>query len=115
MVKALSATLSAEDYALYREMMDKGLKSPIPYERTLDKNGKKVNVDTQLNAVKYYAYLSSIAADMIFICSNDAKIYVLFYDTEEMRYYTNDKAYATQMPASFQAVEKANNQKAVFK
>ena len=114
-IKALSFTLSAEDYALYKEMMAKGLKSPIPYERTLDKNGKKVNVDAEMNAVKYYAHLSGIAADMIFICSNDAKIYVLFYDTQEMRYYTNDKNYASQMPASFRAVEKANNQKAVFK
>ena len=114
-VKALSSTLSAEDYALYKEMMAKGLKSPIPYERTLDKNGKKVNVDAELDAVKYYAHLSGVASDMIFICSNDAKIYVLFYDTEEMRYYTNDKNYASQMPASFRAVEKANNQKAVFK
>ncbi len=114
-IKALSSTLSSEDYALYQEMMTKGLKSPIPYERTLDKNGKKVNVDAELNAVKYYAHLSGIAADMIFICSGDAKIYVLFYDTEEMRYYTNDKAYASQMPASFEAVEKANHQKAVFK
>ena len=114
-VKALSSTLSSEDYALYQEMMTKGLKSPIAYERTLDKNGKKVNVDAELDAVKYYAHLSGVAADMIFICSNDAKIYVLFYDTEEMRYYTNDKNYASQMPASFRAVEKANNQKAVFK
>ena len=114
-VKALSDTLSADDYALYREMMSKGLKSPIAYERTLDKNGKKVNVDSELNAVKYYAHLSGNASDMIFICSNDAKIYVLFYDAQEMRYYTNDKKYASKMPASFQAVEKASHLKAVFR
>lgn len=114
-VSALSSTLSAEDYALYTEMMSKGLKSPIAYERTLDKNGKKVNVDAELDAVKYYAHLTSIGADMIFICSNDAKIYVLFYDTNEMRYYTNDPEYETSMPASFQAVANANHLQPLYR
>ncbi len=106
-VKALSNTLSTEDYELYKEMMKKGLKSPIDYERTKDKNGKLVNVDAELNAVKYYAHLNSKGYDMIFICSEDAKIYVLFYNSEEVIYCTNDKKYSSKMPASFQAVAKA--------
>lgn len=114
-VSALSSTLSTEDYALYSQMMSKGLKSPIAYERTLDKNGKKVNVDAELNAVKYYAHLSSIGSDMILICSNDAKIYVLFYDTNQMRYYTNDPEYETSMPASFQAVANANHLQPLYR
>lgn len=106
-VKALKATLSADDYALYKEMMSEGLQSPIAYERTLDKNGKKVNVDAELNCVKYYAGLNSIGVDMIFICSDKGKIYVLFYDAASIRYYTNDKAYSTKLPNSFQAVATA--------
>ncbi|MBQ1555960.1 MAG: hypothetical protein IIZ68_11005 [Clostridia bacterium] len=106
-VKALSATLSKDDYALYQEMMKDGLQSPIAYERKVDKNGNKVNVDAELDCVKYYAHLNSIGKDMIFICSDSGKIYVLFYDVEEMRYYTNDKSYSTKMPKAFQAVADA--------
>lgn len=106
-VKALSSTLSADDYSLYQQMMSEGLQSPIAYERTVDKNGKKVNVDAELNCVKYYANLSSIGEDMIFICSGSGKIYVLFYDSAQMKYYTNDKNYAAKMPSAFQAVATA--------
>lgn len=105
--KALAATLSADDYSLYKEMMTQGLQSPIAYERTVDKNGKKVNVDAELNCVKYYANLNTIGMDMIFICSNSGKIYVLFYDSIQIRYYTNDKAYSTKLPSAFQAVATA--------
>lgn len=108
-VKALSDTLSKSDYALYQEMMTKGLQSPIPYERRLDKNGKKVNVDTQLDCVKYYASLDASGMEMIFICSESGRIYVLFYDSAEMRYYSNDAAYASEMPDAFQAVARAKN------
>lgn len=114
-VKALKATLSANDYELYQEMMSKGLKSPIPYERTVDKNGKKINVDSELNCVKYYANLSTIGMDMIFICSNSGKIYVLFYDAEEMRYYTNDKNYASKMPKSFQTTAESTGMTPIYK
>lgn len=106
-VKALSSTLSADDYPLYKEMMTNGLQSPIPYERTVDKNGKQVNVDAELNCVKYYASLNSLGMNMIFICSDSGKIYVLFYDAAQIRYYTNDKAYSTKLPSAFQAVAKA--------
>ena len=114
-VQALTETLNADDYALYRDMMENGLNSPIDYERTTDKNGNPVNVDAELNAVKYYAHLSSNASDMIFICSENANIYVLFYNSEEIVYYTNDKNYSTKMPASFQAVAKAKNIKPTFR
>ncbi len=114
-VKALADTLNADDYQLYKDMMQNGLKSPIDYERTTDKNGNPVNVDAELNAVKYYAHLSSNASDMIFICSENANIYVLFYNSEEIVYYTNDKNYSTKMPASFQAVAKAKNIKPTFR
>lgn len=114
-VKALKSTLSADDYELYTELMEKGLRSPIPLERTVDKNGNKINVDTQLKQVKYYANLSSIGTDMIFICSGSGKIYVLLYDVEEMRYYTNDKAYASKMPKSFQDVADSKGMKPIFK
>ncbi len=114
-VKALKATLSADDYQLYQEMMSKGLKSPIPYERTVDKNGKKVNVDSELDCVKYYANLSTIGMDMIFICSNSGKIYVLFYDAEEMRYYTNDQNYASKMPKSFQTTAESAGMTPIYK
>ena len=114
-VKALSKTLNAEDYALYQDMMKNGLKSPIDYERTKDKNGRLVNVDAELNAVKYYAHLNSNGYDMIFICSDNANIYVLFYNSEEIIYYTNDKNYSSTMPTSFQAVAKAKDIKPTFR
>ncbi len=114
-VQALKDTLSSDDYALYQDMMKNGLNSPINYERTLDKNGRQVNVDSELNAVKYYAHLSSTGTDMIFICSEDAKIYLLFYNSEEIIYCTNDKSYSSKMPASFQAVAKAKNIKPTFR
>ena len=101
--------------AAYDEMMTNGLKSPIDYERTKDKNGRLVNVDAELNAVKYYAHLSDNGYDMIFICSDTANIYVLFYNSEEIVYYTNDKNYSSTMPASFQAVAKAKNIKPTFR
>ena len=114
-VQALSSTLSSEDYALYKDMMKNGLKSPINYERTTDKNGKLVNVDAELNAVKYYAHLNSNGYDMIFICSDNANIYLLFYNSEEIIYYTNDKNYSSKMPSSFQAVAKAKDIKPTFR
>lgn len=114
-VKALKSTLSADDYELYQEMMSKGLKSPIAYERTVDKNGKKINVDSELKCVKYYANLSTIGMDMILICSNSGKIYVLFYDAEEMRYYTNDKNYASKMPKSFQTTAQSTGMTPIYK
>ena len=114
-VNALQKTLHSEDYALYKEMMEKGLKSPIDYERTKDKNGRLVNVDAELNAVKYYAHLSSNGYDMIFICSDNANIYVLFYNSEEIIYYTNDKNYSSSMPVSFQAVAKAKDIKPTYR
>ena len=114
-VKALQKTLHSEDYALYKDLMDNGLKSPIDYERTKDKNGRLVNVDAELNAVKYYAHLSSNGYDMIFICSDNANIYVLFYNSEEIIYYTNDKNYSSSMPVSFQAVAKAKDIKPTFR
>ena len=114
-VKALKATLSANDYELYQEMMSKGLKSPIPYERTVDKNGKKINVDSELHCVKYYSNLSTIGMNMIFICSNSGKIYVLFYDADEMRYYTNDKNYASKMPKSFQTTAESTGMTPIYK
>ena len=114
-VKALKNTLNSDDYALYKDLMEKGLKSPIDYERTKDKNGLLVNVDAELNAVKYYAHLSSNGYDMIFICSDNADIYVLFYNSEEIVYYTNDRNYSSNMPASFQAVAKAKDIKPTFR
>ena len=114
-VQAMTDTLSSQDYALYKDMMKNGLKSPIDYERTLDKNGKQVNVDAELDAVKYYAHLSSTGSDMIFICSEDAKFYLLFYSNDEIVYCTNDKNYSSKMPASFQAVAKAKNIKPTFR
>lgn len=114
-VEALTKTLSSDDYALYKDMMKNGLKSPIDYERTTDKNGNLVNVDAELNAVKYYAHLNSSGSDMIFICSDNADIYVLLYNSEEIIYYTNDKNYSKKMPASFQAVAKAKDIKPIFK
>ncbi len=114
-VKALKSTLSAGDYELYQELMSKGLKSPVAYERTVDKNGKKINVDSELKCVKYYAHLNNIGMNMILICSNNGKIYVLFYDAEEMRYYTNDKNYASKMPKSFQTTAQSTGLTPIFK
>ena len=111
---ALAETLPPKDYALYLEMMKNGLKSPIDYERTTDKNGNLVNVDTELNAVKYYAHLSN-GYDMIFICSDKADIYLLFYNSEEIVYCTNDKNYYKKMPKAFQSVADAKNMKPIFR
>ena len=114
-VKALKETLSDDDYALYQDMMENGLMSPIDYERTTDKNGNPVNVDEELNAVKYYAHLSSREYDMIFICSENANIYVLFYNSDEVIYCTNDRNYYKKMPASFQAVADSKGVKPTFR
>ncbi len=103
-VSALKSTLTSSDYELYTQLMSEGLMSPIAYERTVDKNGNKINVDTELQQVKYYAYLSGVGTNMIFICSNSGKIYLLLYDYESIRYYTNDSAYSSKMPSCFQDV-----------
>ena len=112
-VEALKQTLRSDDYTLYKDMMKNGLKSPINYERTKDKNGKLINVDAELNAVKYYAHLNG--NDMIFICSEKADIYVLFYNSDEIIYYTNDSHYSFTMPASFQAVAQSKGIKPTFR
>lgn len=112
-VEALQQTLRSDDYALYKDMMKNGLKSPINYERTKDKNGKLINVDAELNAVKYYAHVNG--NDMIFICSEKADIYVLFYNSDEIIYYTNDSHYSFTMPASFQAVAQSKGIKPTFR
>lgn len=114
-VEALESTLSADDYSLYTDMMETGLMSPIPYERTVDKNGKNVNVDTELDCVKYYANISNLGMNMVMICSNSGKIYVLFYSADEMRYYTNDKNYSSKMPESFQNIADSKGIKPTFK
>lgn len=114
-VNAIKSTLSADDYSLYEEMINTGLHSPIPYERTVDKNGKKINIDSELNAAKYYASVSNIGMNMVMICSNTGKVYVLFYDMNDMRYYTNDKNYSSKMPKSFQTIADSNGMKPTFK
>ena len=113
-VKALSETLSDKDYAMYKDMMENGLKSPINYERTTDRNGNLVNVDEELDAVKYYAHLNN-GYDMIFICSENADFYLLFYNSDEIIYCTNDNKYYKKMPKSFQAVADAKNIKPTFR
>ena len=114
-VKSLKSTLSADDYSLYTELMETGLMSPIAYERTVDKNGKNVNVDAEMKCVKYYASDKNIGMNMIMICSNSGKIYVLFYDASEMSYYTNDKNYSSKMPQSFQTVADSKGMKPTYK
>jgi hypothetical protein len=114
-VKALKSTLSSDDYSLYTDMMSKGLMSPIPYERTSDKNGKNVNVDAELDCVKYYAAMSNLGTNMVMICSNTGKIYLIFYDAYEMRYYTNDSNYSSKMPKSFQTIADAKGIKPIYK
>ena len=111
----LKDNLSAEDYELYQNMMKNGLKSPIDYERTTDVNGNLVNVDSELNAVKYYAYLSDLATDMIFICTDDGMFYLLFYNSEEVIYCSNDSNYSANMPQSFQSVAKTLGIKPTFR
>lgn len=114
-VKALESTLSADDYSLYTDLMNTGLMSPIPYERTVDKNGKNVNVDAELKCVKYYAVNNNLGINMVMICSNSGKIYVLFYDMYEMRYYTNDKNYSSKMPDSFQTIADSKGMNPIYK
>ena len=95
-----------------RAVVAKMLRDKHVYSDIVARTGASTATISRVNRSLNYG---SDGYDMIFICSDTANIYVLFYNSEEIVYYTNDKNYSSTMPASFQAVAKAKNIKPTFR
>lgn len=98
---ALKSIMSKSDYSLMNSIFADGV-CPVYQnsELTLDKNGKEVLVDSQMKAVKYYAFVNGTGEELVLICSNSGKVYIGICDGGEYRYYTNDDNYKTTAPSS---------------
>lgn len=97
---ALKSTLTADDYEFVKRLFDKG-NTPVysGSELDYDKDGNEINVDRELDAIKYYAFING-EGETILICTNDGKIYCGVSDLMDMRYYTNDSSRKDNPPVS---------------
>ncbi len=97
--EALRSLLSEQDIALMNSIFETGAQRVVENsEKGYDKNGTAINIDAQLNAVKYICIVSGSGEEIVMICTNDARVYVGICDGAEYRYYTNDEAYAAEAP-----------------
>jgi len=95
----LSGMLSENDAALLEFIFQNGTERVFEgSEKGYDKNGTAINIDAELNAVKYCAFINGTGEEIVMICTNDGKVYVGICDGMEYRYYTNDPAYASTAP-----------------
>lgn len=99
---ALKKCMSADDYEILSvTLTDSNIRVYQSDEYTYDKNGKGINVDKQINAIKYYADYAPAGYHALLIATDDAKVYVAVVDFDGMRYYTNDSKYKSQAPSTF--------------
>lgn len=101
-INNIKSLMSDSDYNLYRSVMvDENIRESYPEtEADTDKNGNKICVDREMNAIKYYAVLNGASTEVLLICKSDGKVYVAIYEVDEVRYYTNDSQYSTSAPKS---------------
>lgn len=101
-VNNIKKLMSASDYNLYKNIMtDENIRDNYPQaEVQTDKNGNQIWVDSELNAVKYYAVLSGASTEILLMCKPDGKVYVAVYEVDEVRYYSNDSDYTKKAPNS---------------
>ncbi|MBQ4312991.1 MAG: hypothetical protein IJC18_02160 [Clostridia bacterium] len=97
----LKRIMSVADYDLMHTLFESG-NCPVYEgpEKGYDKNGKEINIDSELKAVKYYAFIQGTGQELILICTTDGKVYIGICDGAAYRYYTNDDAYKTKAPVS---------------
>ena len=91
---ALSGMMSEGDYKLLNKLMDDNGGYGLIYgtgDRSLEEKGRSFNLDTQMNAVMYYANEPGTGREVVIICGdNGRQVYVGICDGSEYRYYSND-------------------------
>ena len=96
---ALQAILPEQDMSLMNSIINNGTARVFENsEKGYDKNGTPINIDGQLNAVKYFSFVSGSGEELVLICTNDGMVYLGICDGAEYRYYTNDPAYTSDAP-----------------
>ena len=80
-----------------------------------DKNGKDINIDRELDAVKYYVFVPYSGEELMLICKNDGKVYLGICDGGEYRYYTNDPAYKSKAPQAIIGQADVKGMKLIYK
>lgn len=91
---ALKDMMSADDYSLLNSLMDASGGYGLIYgtgDKDKEAKGRSFNLDTQMNAVMYYANEAGTGREVVVICGdNGARVYVGVCDGSEYRYYSND-------------------------
>ncbi len=112
---AINSMLSEKDAALLDFIFANG--TQVVYdgsEKGYDKNGTEINIDAQLGAVKYYAFIDGTGEELVMICTADIKVYIGICDGMEYRYYTNDPDYAETAPKSISGQAKGKSMELVY-
>jgi hypothetical protein len=97
---SIKSALSKDDFAVYQAIMtDENIRDMIPpSELKYDKDGNKICVDEELDAIKYQAVVTGAGTEALLACKPDGKIYLGLYMMGEVRYYTNDGKYKNTPP-----------------
>ncbi len=113
---ALKSLLSSSDYRLMNDIFANGT-CPVfeNKEKTVDKNGKEITVDGQMNAVKYYAFISGTGEELVLICGKGGKVYIGISDGSSYRYYTNDDSYKASAPTAISGQAEAKSMTLEYK
>lgn len=93
---ALSGMMSEGDYKLLKKLMEDSGGYGLIYgtgDASKEEKGRSFNLDTEMNAVMYYANEAGTGREVVIICGDNGKqVYVGICDGSEYRYYSNDSA-----------------------
>lgn len=93
---ALREMMSGDDYKLLNKLMDDSGGYGLIYgtgDKSKEEKGRSFNLDTEMNAVMYYANEAGTGREVVIICGDNGKlVYVGICDGSEYRYYSNDSA-----------------------
>lgn len=97
----LIKALPESDFALMESIFTTGACPTYQNdELTYDKNGKECTVDSEMKAVKYYAFVAGTGEELVLICRDNGQFYLGLCDGSSYRYYTNDEEYKDEAPKS---------------
>lgn len=114
---ALNSLLPASDLTLMNNIFADGTSAVQQGAagQGKDKNGKDINIDRELDAVKYYVFVAYSGEELVLICKNDGKVYLGLCDGGEYRYYTNDSAYKSKAPQAIIGQADVKGMKLIYK
>lgn len=112
---ALDELLSEDDSVLLELIFTYGTQRVYEgSEKGYDRNGTAINIDSELESVKYYAFIDGTGEELVLICTADGKVYLGICDGAEYRYYTNDPNYSETAPKSISGQAKGKAMELVF-